>query len=151
MNIEIDNILLKLRQTVLNLNDTTLEMHKNSLKIEISKANENLNERFDEIYKEIELGTLDFERKFNLIKQISSISVLDIAEAYDGIFFTKPKKLSIQLYGRNKEIPTNKIENYNLNKTIITKIYDHFNFFRMGRAHVEPWPASSIHTALLDG
>ena len=108
MNIEIDNILLKLRQTVLNLNDTTLEMHKNSLKIEISKANENLNERFDEIYKEIELGTLDFERKFNLIKQISSISVLDIAEAYDSIFFTKPKKLSIQLYGRNKEIPTNK-------------------------------------------
>ena len=45
MNIEIDNILLKLRQTVLNLNDTTLEIHMNSLRIENFNVIDNLNER----------------------------------------------------------------------------------------------------------
>lgn len=129
MNIEIDNVLVKLNDTIRSLNETELENHKSSLKNELIKPHENLNERFLDIFREIELGTFDYERKYKLVKEVPLISLNDIISAFQNIFFRNPRKLSIQLYGnKNAESLSSKNENYNLNSKIISKVYSEFDF-----------------------
>jgi secreted Zn-dependent insulinase-like peptidase len=131
IDIEIEKVILNLRKALEKFNNYALDDYKYTLKNQIIKPDVNLNERFSIIWSEIAENTLEFDRKFKLINELNSITVQDVLNAFDKIFFLNPRKLSIQIYSGKSTLPSQKTTGeYYLNKTMKYKIINDFNYFR---------------------
>jgi secreted Zn-dependent insulinase-like peptidase len=131
IDIEIEKVILNLRKTLEKFNNYALDEYKFTLKNQISKPDVNLNERFSTIWSEIAENTLEFDRKFKLINELNSITIQDVLNAFDKIFFLNPRKLSIQIYSGKSTLENKKTTGeYYLNKTIKYKVMNDLKYFR---------------------
>jgi len=134
MNIEINHVIEKLHEDVKNLKEITFNTYKTSLENELLKEKDNLSARFDDIFYEISSNTLDFGRKFSLIKAMSNITLADVLKKFEEIFIENPKVLSLQLFSNTEAKNTNDTayfkntkEKYSLNKKITSNVYKNVN------------------------
>jgi secreted Zn-dependent insulinase-like peptidase len=119
MNLEIDNIIWRLRDKIITLPRDKLQEVIGSIKNEILKKDTNLKERSKRLWMEIYQNTIDFSRKDKLLIEIDKLVKSDIIEAFDSIFIDRPQKLSIQLYSPSSNIlKLEKEEAYYLNANI---------------------------------
>jgi len=91
---------------VMNLKESLLTKYKNSLKNQILKPEDNLSQRFNKLWYEIESNTFEFDRKAHLLKELNTITLTELKNAFDSIFYKFPKKLSIQMYAGKYNIPS---------------------------------------------
>ena len=133
MNLQIDNVLWRLRDKIINVPEKKFIDILNSIKSEISKKDTNLKERVKKVWAEIDYNTLDFKRKEKLLGEIDQINKSEILKAFDDIFIDDPKKISIQIYSSNLYFNIRNEEVYYLNAnlnycvTSDVKILDNFD------------------------
>lgn len=97
MDKEIDEVILKLKGKLEELDSNTLEQYKQSLISEISKPDTNLKERTNSVWVEITNMSYDYERTERLKEVIKTIQTKDLLTLFNQIFFTNVNKLSIQV------------------------------------------------------
>lgn len=104
----------------MNLQTPKLIAYKNALRNQILKQEDNLSQRFNKIWYEIESNTFEFDRKNQLLKELETITLSDLQNAFDSIFYKSPKKLSLQMYAGNYNIPPTlyNTQSYGLNHSI---------------------------------
>lgn len=118
MNLEIDQVLWRLRDKIISIPDKKFIEILNSIKTELMKKDTNLKERVKKVWSEIENNTLDFKRKEYLLQEIDLITKSDILKAFDEIFIDDPKKMSIQIYASNLFFNKDNQEVYYLNANL---------------------------------
>jgi insulysin len=133
MNLEIDNILWRLRDKIISLTEPKFKEVVFSIKSELKKREMNMKERTNRIWTEINLNTLDFSRREKLSQEISKISKNDLIEFFDNIFIDNPQKLSIQIYPSNQVIENKSEEIYYLNSNIKYKVTSDVNVLYSGK------------------
>jgi secreted Zn-dependent insulinase-like peptidase len=118
MNLEIDNVLWRLREKIISIPDKKFIEILNSIKNELMKKDTNLKERVKKVWSEVENNSLDFRRKESLLEEIDLINKSDILKGFDEIFIDDPKKMSIQIYASNLYINQENEEVYYLNANL---------------------------------
>lgn len=98
VNIEMDKAIGLMRAKIENLEEARLNDYKVTILDELKKQETNLKERSDKLWKEIIEGGLDFERTDKLIEALKYITKNDLFNFFESVFYTKVKKLSIQVY-----------------------------------------------------
>ena len=131
IDLEIDRIVEMLKEKVKNLKGSTLRGYILSIRNQIVKDDENLGERFGKIWGEIVENTLEFDRKSKLLEELEKIKIGDLREVFENIFYSNPRKLSLQMYSGNYSIPLNfyNDQTYFLNKKIKSKVLKSINAF----------------------
>ena len=131
LDIEIEKIIKDIKKKIDKFSPYTLNEYKYRVRNQLSKPDDNMISRFSNCWTEILENTLEFDRKFKLMKELDNISIDDIKNALDSIFFTNPKKLSIQIFSGNSTInETQSSGNYFLNQTKKYKVFNNMNYFR---------------------
>ena len=131
LDIEIEKIIKDFKKKIDKFSPYTLNEYKYRVRNQLSKPDDNMISRFSNCWTEILENTLEFDRKFKLMKELDNISIDDIKNALDSIFFTNPKKLSIQIFSGNSTInETQSSGNYFLNQTKKYKVFNNMNYFR---------------------
>ena len=131
LDIEIEMIIKDIKKKIDKFSPYTLNEYKYRVRNQLSKPDDNMISRFSNCWTEILENTLEFDRKFKLMKELDNISIDDIKNALDSIFFTNPKKLSIQIFSGNSTInETQSSGNYFLNQTKKYKVFNNMNYFR---------------------
>jgi secreted Zn-dependent insulinase-like peptidase len=133
MNLEIDNILWRLRDKVISLTEPKFKEVVFSIKSELKKKEMNMKERTNRIWAEIQLNTLDFSRREKLMQEISKITKNDLVEFFDNIFIDNPQKLSIQIYPKSQVMENKSEEIYYLNSNIKYKVTSDLNVLYSGK------------------
>eukprot|EP00340_Litonotus_pictus_P004000 CAMPEP_0170526434 /NCGR_PEP_ID=MMETSP0209-20121228/11842_1 /TAXON_ID=665100 ORGANISM="Litonotus pictus, Strain P1" /NCGR_SAMPLE_ID=MMETSP0209 /ASSEMBLY_ACC=CAM_ASM_000301 /LENGTH=269 /DNA_ID=CAMNT_0010816233 /DNA_START=2473 /DNA_END=3278 /DNA_ORIENTATION=- len=130
MNTDIDIATeMVLNDKISKISEDDLNLFKSNLKEILNKEYVNLKEKSDEIWKEIESKSYDFNRKKELMKAMLNITLSQVKDLFSEIFFNKPNKLSIQLFSSKVKIPENKQEPYYLNKKITSFIGGSLSIF----------------------
>ena len=107
-------------------------MRANLLKIDI-----NLNERSTRIWKEIDVGGNDFNRKKNLIEALDKLDRSKVDDLFKKIFYKNPKRFSVHNYASNvksfePESSNSSIDlkEFHLNKKLKIKYTEDLNFLK---------------------
>lgn len=134
MNLAIDGVLELVNKTrISQLKDSEFKSFKNNIKEILNKEYTNLSEKTEEIWKEIDLKTYDFTRKYKLISTLDTLTIREVQDLFEDIFFKNPNKLSVQLYSQSvglKDSLKNSIsEEYFLNKNISSIVSSDLNLF----------------------
>ena len=134
MNVEIDIVLKLLKDNLFKLTEIEFEDLKKSLKIELEKPKDNLQERFQDLVDKIETNTFLFNEKEILINELKNISLKDAKSFYNKIFISNPKKLSIQIFaGTYKDKLSYKSEKYHLDDKIEISVTDKINILEKNK------------------
>lgn len=138
VNIEIDKVIQMAKDTKIALLDATLfKSLKRNVEEVLKKDYDNLKEKTDEIFKEIELKSYDFKRKDNLLAVLQEITIPEVQELYNQVFFNDPKKISIRLYSGKSTLPVETTEEYSLNKNVTTIISNKLDMFNKNKIMVQ--------------
>lgn len=97
MNREIDTTILSLSEKMKTLTNAHVEEYKKSINMMLFREDNNLKERSEFFWNEIDENSYYFDRKFLLKDQLLNITADDVKKAFEDIFFNKPNKLSIQV------------------------------------------------------
>lgn len=107
LNNELDKILDKLMERIENLDLKKLDKFREYIRGELKLEDANLNERSSRAWNEIYENTHEFYYKERLLDELDKITQRDLMEFAKLNFISQPKKLSVQLYGNQKELITN--------------------------------------------
>lgn len=86
-----------------------LDKFRDYIRGELKLEDANLNERSSRAWNEIYENTFEFYYKEKLLDEIDKITQRDLIEFIKLNFVNQPKKLSIELYGNQKDLIPNTV------------------------------------------
>lgn len=108
-----------IKDKIENFTNDELESLKKNLFEVLNKNYVNLSEKTVEIFKEIDLGTFEFERKNLLKEELYKVRLTDLQLFFKNIFYDETRKVSIQIFAKQDDLKSidkkSESESYSLN------------------------------------
>jgi len=124
---------------------TKLEKCKNSeysevlssIRVNLLKKDDNLNERSTRIWKEIDVGGNDFNRQKNLLDFLDNLDTSKVDDLFNKIFYDNPKRLSVHNHASNVKSfepqstdSSTDVKEFSLNKKLKIVYTEDLNFLK---------------------
>ena len=126
---------MKLIERIENLELKKLDKFREYIRGELKLEDANLSERSSRVWNEIYENIHEFYYKEKLLDELDKITQRDLIEFVKLIFLSQPKKLSVQLFGNQKDLTLNTVnifdENYGiLNNKLKVLVEIHQDFLK---------------------
>ena len=107
LNNELDKIINKLIERIETFDLKQLNKYREYIRGELKIEDVNLNERSSRAWNEVYENIYEFYYKESLLDELDKITQRDLIEFSKIVFISQPKKLSVQLYGNQKNLTLN--------------------------------------------